>query len=213
MSAPDRPHLWRPGPGGPPLLLLHATGGDETSLLPYHERLAPAAPVLAVRGTVVENGLNRYFRRFSEGVFDEVDLVERVGELVEFLAAAESHYGVAPGDWMAVGFSNGANIAAAVLLLRPDALAGAILLRAMVPLAEPPRIELNGQPVLIVSGGQDPIARPDNAVRLADLLRRAGAAVEHEILPAGHALSNLDVALARRWWNEVGSRTGAALVS
>jgi phospholipase/carboxylesterase len=184
VSAPDRPHLWRPGPGGPPLLLLHATGGDETSLLPYHERLAPAAPVLAVRGTVVENGLNRYFRRFSEGVFDEVDLVERVGELVEFLAAAESHYGVAPGDWMAVGFSNGANIAAATLMLRPAALAGAVLMAAMVPFRDgPPQSDLTGKHAIVVNGVHDQLATTEQTNTLVAQLRGLGARVD--VVPHG----------------------------
>jgi phospholipase/carboxylesterase len=197
--------------GVAPVLLLHGTGGDENDLMPLGRTVAPGAALLSPRGQVLEHGMPRFFRRLAEGVFDEKDVRRRALDLANFIADARERHGLAAP--LALGYSNGANIAAAVLLLRPDALAGAILLRAMVPLAEPPRIELNGQPVLIVSGGQDPIARPDNAVRLADLLRRAGAAVEHEILPAGHALSNLDVALARRWWNEVGSRTGAALVS
>ena len=197
--------------GVAPVLLLHGTGGDENDLMPLGRTVAPGAALLSPRGQVLEHCMPRFFRRLAEGVFDEKDVRRRALDLANFIADARERHGLAAP--LALGYSNGANIAAAVLLLRPDALAGAILLRAMVPLAEPPRIELNGQPVLIVSGGQDPIARPDNAVRLADLLRRAGAAVEHEILPAGHALSNLDVALARRWWNEVGSRTGAALVS
>ena len=121
-----RPHVWRPGPGGPDragaLLLLHGTGGDEHDLLPLAERLAPAAPVLSVRGTVLENGLPRFFRRLAEGVFDEDDLRARVDELAAFLTAAEQEYGVAAGSWTAVGFSNGANIAGAVALLHPGVL-------------------------------------------------------------------------------------------
>jgi phospholipase/carboxylesterase len=197
--------------GVAPVLLLHGTGGDENDLIPLGRAVAPGAALLSPRGQVLEHGMPRFFRRLAEGVFDEEDVRRRALELADFVADARERHGLAAP--VAVGYSNGANIAAAVLLLRPDALAGAILLRAMVPLADPPRVALDGKPVLIVSGEQDPIARADNATGLADLLRRAGAAVEHKILPTGHALSNADVSLARRWWNDVGSRAGTAPVS
>ena len=197
--------------GVTPVLLLHGTGGDENDLVPLGRTVAPGAALLSPRGQVLEHGMPRFFRRLAEGVFDEEDVRRRALELADFVADARERHGLAAP--VALGYSNGANIAAAVLLLRPDALAGAILLRAMVPLADPPRVALDGKPVLIASGAQDPIALPDNAARLADLLRRAGAAVEHKVLPAGHALSNADMALARRWWNDVGSRAGAAPVS
>lgn len=187
--------------GVAPVLLLHGTGGDENDLIPLGRTVAPGAALLSPRGQVLEHGMPRFFRRLAEGVFDENDVRRRALDLANFIADARERHGLAAP--VALGYSNGANIAAAVLLLRPDALAGAILLRAMAPLTDPPRVELNGKPVLIASGAQDPIARPDNAARLADLLRRAGAAVEHKILPAGHALSNDDVILARRWWNDV----------
>lgn len=189
MTALDRPHLWRPGRGGPPLLLLHGTGGDETSLMPYHERLAAGTPVLAVRGTVNENGLNRHFRRFAEGVFDEVDLVERAHELADLLAAAERHYGVAPGEWMAVGFSNGANIAAATLMLRPAALAGAVLMAAMVPFPEgPPPSDLTGKHVIVVNGAKDPMATAEQTSTLVSQLRGLGARVDLVPHDGGHEL-------------------------
>lgn len=132
-STLDRPHIWQLGSGetdGTPLLLLHGTGGDEHDLLPLAGQLAPAAPVLSARGSVTENGMPRFFQRLREGVFDEDDLHFRVDELVAFLTAAETEYGVSPGTWRAVGFSNGANIAAALLLQRPGALATAVLLAA-----------------------------------------------------------------------------------
>jgi phospholipase/carboxylesterase len=191
-----RPHLWRPGRVGPPLLLLHGTGGDETSLLPYHEQLAPDAPVLAVRGTVSENGLNRYFRRFAEGVFDEVDLVERVGELVDFLAAAESHYGMPPGQWMAVGFSNGANIAAATLMLRPAALAGAVLMAAMVPFRDgPPYSDLTGKHAIVVNGVHDPMATAEQTSTLVAQLRALGARVDLIPHNGGHEIDETTLPL------------------
>src|SRR6187397_432273 len=122
------------GAGRPPLLLLHGTGGDESDLLPLGEALAPGAAVLSPRGNVLENGMPRFFRRLAEGVFDEEDVIRRAHELADFVGAAAARHGFDPKRVIAVGYSNGANIAAAILLLRPGALAGAVLFRAMVPL-------------------------------------------------------------------------------
>jgi phospholipase/carboxylesterase len=146
---------------------------------------------------VLEHGMPRFFRRLAEGVFDEDDIRRRAIELADFVADARAQYRLATP--IALGFSNGANIASAMLLLRPQALSGAILLRAMVPLAAAPPADLGGKPVLIVSGAQDPIVPVDNAARLADLLRAAGAAVDHQVLPVAHGLSNADIVLASRW--------------
>src|SRR5262249_14134731 len=187
--------------GLPPVLLLHGTGGDENDLVPLGRTVAPGAALLSPRGKVLEQGMPRFFRRFAEGAFDEEDVRRRAAGLADFVADARERYRLAAP--IALGYSHGGNIAAAGLLLRPQALAGAILLRAMTPLSDVPAADLGGKPVLIVSGAQDPIAPPKNAARLADLLRRAGAAVEHRVLPAGHPLSNDDVALARAWWREV----------
>jgi phospholipase/carboxylesterase len=143
----------------------------------------------------------RFFRRLAEGVFDEEDLRRRALELGEFVADARKQYGItAP---VAVGFSNGANIAAALLLLKPDVLAGAVLLRAMVPLSDPPKAALGGKPVLLLSGQADPIVPASNSARLATLLSQAGASVTHKVLPAGHQLSQADVTLARDWIGNV----------
>jgi phospholipase/carboxylesterase len=184
-------------PGRPPVLLLHGTGGDETDLIPLGQTVAPGAALLSPRGKVLENGMPRFFRRFAEGVFDEADVAARANELADFIAEAREAYGLeAP---VAVGFSNGANIAAAVLLLSPEALAGAALLRAMVPLRDPPAADLAGKRVLIVSGAADPMIPAENAGRLAAMLRAAGAEVQHEILPLGHGLSHADVRLTATW--------------
>ncbi|WP_407524749.1 alpha/beta hydrolase [Methylobacterium oryzisoli] len=187
-------------PDRTPLLLLHGTGGDETDLLPLGRMLAPGAALLSPRGPVLENGMPRFFRRLAEGVFDEADLRRRAADLAAFVGAAREQYGLAAP--LAVGFSNGANIAAAMLLLHPDVLAGALLIRAMVPLAEPPAADLAGRPVLILSGSLDPIVPAQNAARLAAQLQTAGAAVTHEVLPAGHGLTQADLARAQAWLAE-----------
>ena len=188
--------------GSPPLLLLHGTGGDENDLLGLGQMISPGSALLSPRGRVLEHGMPRFFRRLAEGVFDEDDVRRRALELGEFVDDARKQYGLAAP--VAVGFSNGANIAAALLLLKPDVLAGAILLRAMVPLSDPPKsdplkAELAGKQVLLLSGQADPIVPASNSARLATLLSDAGARVSHKVLPAGHQLSQADVTLARDW--------------
>lgn len=183
--------------GALPLLLLHGTGGDENDLLPLGRTLAPGAPLLSPRGPVLENGMPRLFRRLSEGVFDEADVIRRANDLADFVTAARQRYGLAAP--LALGFSNGANIAAAVLLLRPQALAGAVLLRPMVPLTQPPEADLAGKPVLMLSGAMDPIVPVENAARLARQFAAGGGEVEHRVLPGGHGLTQADINLARDW--------------
>jgi phospholipase/carboxylesterase len=184
-------------PGLPPLLLLHGTGGDENDLLPLGRTLLPGAALLSPRGAVLENGMPRFFRRLAEGVFDEADIRRRAADLAGFIAAARTAYGLAAP--VAVGFSNGANIAAALLMLHPEVLAGAVLLRPMVPLRETPPVDLAGRPVLMLSGAADPIVPASNAGSLAERLRTTGAAVTHETLPVGHGLSQTDVTQAVTW--------------
>ena len=142
----------------------------------------------------------RFFRRLAEGVFDQADVRRRAHDLADFIAEARGAYGLAAP--VAVGFSNGANIAAAVLQLRPEALAGAALLRAMVPVADPPAADLAGKPVLILSGASDPIVPAANAARLAKALAEAGAVVDHRTLLVGHGLSQADVAITKAWLAE-----------
>ncbi|SDR57206.1 phospholipase/carboxylesterase [Rhizobiales bacterium GAS113] len=185
----------------PPLLLLHGTGGDENDLLPLGRLVAPGHGLLSPRGKVLEHGMPRFFRRLAEGVFDEKDVVARAAELADFVEEARAAYGLAAP--VALGFSNGANIAAAMLMLRPEVLAGAALLRPMVPLARPPHLELEDKPVLLLSGAADPIVPAANAERLAGLLREAGAEVQAETLPAGHGLSQADVQIASRWFAHI----------
>lgn len=182
----------------PPLLVLHGTGGNESDLLPLGQMIAPGAALLSPRGKVLEHGMPRFFRRLAEGVFDEEDVRLRANELADFIAEARKAYGIAAP--VALGYSNGANIAAAMMLLRPEALSGGILLRAMQPLARVDVLpNLGGKDVLIISGARDPIMSPDNAAGLATQLKRAGAAVQHQTIGAGHELSQSDVVLARQW--------------
>ena len=196
------------GQGAPPLLLLHGTGGDENDLLQLGAMVSPNSALLSPRGRVIENGMPRFFRRLAEGVFDEDDVRRRALELADFVEAERRRYGI--GRPIALGYSNGANIAAAMMLLRPDTLAGAALLRAMVPLSDPPRPDLSGVRVLVASGMADPIVPPSNSTRLAAMLRAAGANVSHETLPVGHQLSRADLDLAREWLRTVDAREPVA---
>jgi len=183
--------------GAPTLLMLHGTGGNEDDLLPLGQMIAPGAALLSPRGQVLEHGMPRFFRRLAEGVFDEADVRARAIDLAAFIEAARTRYDLpAP---IAVGYSNGANIAAALLYLKPEVLAGAVLLRAMVPLSAGPELRAEGKPVLILSGAMDAIVPAANAGRLASALEGAGAAVTHRTLPVGHELSQADIRMARDW--------------
>jgi phospholipase/carboxylesterase len=192
-------HRFVPGtdPAAAPLLLLHGTGGNEDDLLPLGEALRPGAPLLSPRGQVLENGMPRFFRRLAEGVFDLDDLRARTAQLADFVEAARGAYGI--GAPIAVGFSNGANVAAAMLLLRPGTLSAALLLRPMVPLVPDPLPALNGTPVQIVAGRMDPIVPPAGTEALAELLRTSGAAVRIAWLAGGHGLTREDLEIGQRW--------------
>jgi phospholipase/carboxylesterase len=201
MSTLSYLHRFEPGSdrSSPPLLLLHGTGGDENDLIPLGRQLAPGSPLLSPRGDVLEHGMPRFFRRFAEGVFDLEDVARRTHALADFVAAAASHYGFDPQKLIALGFSNGANIAASLLLLRPKSLAGAVLLRPMVVLEPPQAPDLHGRKVLIASGRADPIVPLDHPPRLAGQLRRGGADVSLEWLNTGHQLTPADLNLARNF--------------
>ncbi len=185
--------------GGTTLLLLHGTGGDEDDLLPLGRALLPGAALLSPRGKVRERGAARFFRRHAEGVFDQEDLARRTDELAEFVGAAAATYGLARDGIVAVGFSNGANIAASLLLRRPGAVRGAVLLSPVVPFEPDAPPDLRGTAVFIGAGRLDPIAPPESAERLAGLLRRAGAAVTLHWTKQGHTVSDGEVDAARRW--------------
>lgn len=181
------------------LLLLHGTGGDERELLSMGRLLAPGAAILSPRGKVLENGRPRFFRRLAEGVFDIEDVKFRARELADFLEAAALRYGFNRERVIAAGYSNGANIAAAVLLLHPPALVGAVLFRPMVPLDPPEPPALHGKPVFVSAGRLDPIVRPEETGRLARLLGDAGAAVTVNWSADGHALERGEIVAASQW--------------
>lgn len=185
-----RPHVWRPGGAHvPPLLLLHGTGGDEHDLVPLAAHLSPGAPVLSPRGAVLENGMPRFFRRVREGVFDEDDLRRRVAELAALLAEAEDEHGLPAGAWQAVGFSNGANAASALLFEHPQVLASAVLLAAMVPFRDGPGdVDLTGKRVAVVNGRRDPMATVEQTRTLVAQLRERGAEVLELPHDGGHTL-------------------------
>jgi phospholipase/carboxylesterase len=199
---PDFIHQFLPGKSDRTLLLLHGTGGSERDLIPLGRELDPNASFLSPRGKVLENGMPRFFRRLAEGVFDLEDLRKRTHELADFMISAAERYKIDSKRIVAVGYSNGANIAASMLLLRPEILSAAILFRAMVPLVSETTPDLSTARVLISEGEHDPIVSASEAERLAGLLRAAGADVTIRFFQSGHELTSEDVDLAREWLTE-----------
>lgn len=195
-------HVFQPGtdPAAAPLLMLHGTGGNERDLLPLARTLSPGAAVLSPRGDVSEHGANRFFARLAEGIFNPAEVTRRTHALADFIAAASTHYGLDPSRLTAVGFSNGANIAATILQLRPAVLGGAILLRSMVVLDQPAAAaSLTGKRVLLLNGTADPIVPLDHPPRLAAFLRSGGAEVTQQMVPASHGLIAADLTAAKSW--------------
>ncbi|WP_046471612.1 alpha/beta hydrolase [Allosalinactinospora lopnorensis] len=203
----DFQHVFHPAstPGAPTLLLLHGTGADEHDLLGLGRVLAPGAALLSPRGRVSENGANRWFRRLREGVFDVDDVIERTHELAGFVEAAVEKYRLDTERLIAVGFSNGANIAAATLLLRPELLRGAVLFAAAAPLQdrEPERVDLSETSVFIGAGAMDMITPIDQAHLLATQLTERGADVEFREHPGGHALPPALLDGAKGWLSDL----------
>lgn len=182
------------------LLLLHGTGGNENDLLPLGRAISPHAALLSPRGQVLEHGMPRFFRRLAEGVFDHEDLVARTHHLADWLADSAKEHGFDPKRVVAVGFSNGANIAGSMLLLRPESLAGAILLRPMVPFVPDSLPKLDRRRVLVAAGQSDPIVPARQSEMLAEMLRNAGADVTLHWSPGAHGLDRSDISAASQWW-------------
>ena len=195
-------HHFIPAQTSPPhrvLLLLHGTGGNENDMIPLGRDLDPTAALLSLRGNVLENGMPRFFRRLAEGVFDEEDVVRRANELADFIGSAAKQYEFDPKQLTAVGYSNGANVAAAVLLLRPGTITSAVLFRAMVPLIPAAEPNLHDTRVIICAGERDPIIPLSNAERLAAMLRNAGADVTLRVEDASHQLDFAEIEAAKKW--------------
>lgn len=181
------------------LLMLHGTGGDEESLLPFAQALRPTAGILSPRGKVLENGLPRFFRRFEEGVFDLEDMKLQTEDLAAFVKDASTRFGFDSSRVFAVGYSNGANIAASLILRDPEVLAGAVLFRATLPFepANPP--EADGKPILICAGIEDPYAPRDKVERLIEVLEAGGATVSVNWQAGGHSLASAEIDMAAGW--------------
>ncbi len=191
-------------PTAPVLLLLHGTGGSPADILALGRELCPASPMLAPAGPVSENGAARWFHRLAEGVFDVDDVVYRAGQLADFVTEARDRYGLGGRRLVAAGFSNGANIAGAVTLLRPDVLSEAVLFAAMLPVSEPPRTDLTGSRVLLVNGRHDPMAPLEHAQDLVAVLRDRGAEVAEHWHTGGHQITVDGLAAAKSWLTPAG---------
>lgn len=197
-------HIFKKGTDSalPTLVLLHGTGGTENDLLPLAGMIAPAASVLSVRGNVLENGMPRFFRRLAEGVFDEEDLLFRTQELGDFLDQAAGEYGLDRQNMVAVGYSNGANIAGSLLFHHKGSLKGAVLHHPMVPRRGAELPDLSGTPIFIGAGRNDPICPPQETEDLQHLLEGAGAAVALHWENQGHQLTSSEVHAAAAWFNQ-----------
>ncbi|WP_017185668.1 alpha/beta hydrolase [Alkalibacillus haloalkaliphilus] len=198
-------HVFKKGTdlSNPTLLLLHGTGGTEEDLLPLVDHIDPEANVLSVRGNVSENGMPRFFRRLAEGVFDEEDLIFRTKELYEFLDQAAKDYGFDRDNIIAVGYSNGANIAGSLMFHYQDALKAASLHHPMVPRRGIELPDLTGKKVFIAAGTNDPICPAQESEDLKDLLDNAGATVQLHWENQGHQLNLGEVKAAADWYKSL----------
>jgi phospholipase/carboxylesterase len=207
-------HNYLPGDregSGVTLLLLHGTGGNEDDLIPLGQQLLPGAAILSPRGRVSEHGAPRFFRRLAEGVFDHEDLLFRTHELADFVDQAADQYGFDRQKLVAVGYSNGANIAASLMLLHPGLLRAAVLLRAMVPFEPEEKPDLSGMPAFLAAGRRDTMISPDNTERLATILQEAGADLDLRWKNVGHPLTYEELEEARDWLSRVlGPNSGPA---
>ena len=204
MTQPSHVHHFIPGTEAAraPLVLLHGSGGNEHDLVPLVEELVPGSPVLGVRGTVAIDGGFAFFHRFPDRTIDEPDITARVPVLADFIHATMAGHGRTRTP-IAIGFSNGAIMAAALLLTRPSLLAGAILFRPLSPFRHDLPTRLDGTAILIIDGEKDNRRSPGDGLRLAERLTRAGATVAHHVLPVGHSITALDRQIAKEWLREI----------
>ncbi|MER2041185.1 MAG: alpha/beta hydrolase [Desemzia incerta] len=195
-------HLFKEGvsPSKPTFLLLHGTGGNEQDLLPLAQMIDPEAAVLSVRGNILENGMPRFFRRLAEGVFDEQNLEEETKKLADFIDEAAAEYGFDRSNVIAIGYSNGANIAGSLLFRYQNVLKGAILHHPMVPVRGLSLPDLKQVPVFIGAGENDPICPAEESKELKELLESAGAEVEIDWGQNGHSLTQSEIEAARHWY-------------
>ncbi len=212
MTTPDLGfiHLFQPAPhltaeqtpaAATTVVLLHGTGANEYDLLELGHTIAPDANILSPRGKVLEQGMPRYFRRFPNGVFDQEDLAFRARELADFLGRAAAHYRFDPKQVVALGFSNGANIAAAMFLLQPTAFAGGLLFSPANPLDNPPTVDLTSKQIFIGSGRADQICPPVQAEQLGAKLQTLGAEVSIFWHDSGHTIVPSELRAAQGWYH------------
>jgi len=192
----------KPADDGRTIVTLHGTGGNEHDLIRFTEDVAATSAILSPRGQVLENGLPRFFKRLANNVFDEADIVQRAHELSTFLIEAAVRYGRKQTQMTALGYSNGANIAAAILLLRPEVFSSAVLLRPMLPLPKQSLPDLNGKAILILRGTQDAVIPSESTDRLVLRLQQAGAEVTTRSIDAGHEITRRDIESISDWLSE-----------
>jgi phospholipase/carboxylesterase len=194
-------HVFKQGDAAKrPLLLLHGTGGNEHAMLEIAAAVSPDRSIISPRGLVNENGNLRFFRRFAEGHLDEDDVRFRSNELCTFVSAARAAYNLtAP---IALGYSNGANAALAMLFMQPDVLSGAVLLRSMAPFKSMPSVDLSQKPILLLNGSQDQMIPHASSIQLITTLKNSNADLTHEIHPTGHGLTQTDITLTTKFLKE-----------
>ncbi len=203
LETPDFRHVYVPAEPSAvhaeTIVALHGTGGNEHDLIPVVRQISPSAAIISPRGKVLENGMPRFFKRLAEGVFDEKDVRHNAHDLSDFLTVASRRHGQPEKGLIALGYSNGANMAAAIMLLRTEVFSGAILFRPMMPLKMERLPDLTCQSILITTGRFDRVIPSAETQRLIRTLKKAGASVEVVDTDAGHELTAADIEAARAW--------------